>query len=122
MTSRRLLLQPEAKRTLLEIYDYTRNTWGKDQAEKYLSGLRKALDRLVTFPKLGAITAPGSSVRKTTHEQHSIFYRETPRGIEIGRIYGSGQEFTHDLATYEQEAERERTRNRDREPEKIGPD
>lgn len=112
MTSSRFRLSPKAEETLLDIYTYTRNTWSEAQAERYLSGFRKALDRLVTFPQSGTVTSPGSLVRRALYEKHTIFYRLTPDGIEIGRIYGPGQDFTRELAAYERDARRFAKRER----------
>lgn len=107
MSSAGFRLRPKAERQLLRIYTYTRDSWSEAQAERYLAGLRKAIGHLVRFPSLGTVTYPNSPVRKLVHEQHSIFYRSTPAGIEIGCIFGHGQEFARELAAYEQYALRQ---------------
>jgi len=41
-------IQERASRRLDSIYLYTRNRWGEDQAEKYITGLFDAFDRIAT--------------------------------------------------------------------------
>ena len=108
--SRPYRLSPAAQRALLDIYAFTRDRWSVAQAERYLAGLREHFQRLAEMPGLGRVTVPGSSVRKSVHEQHTIFYRETPQELEIGRIAGPGQDFERELERYEQYAERQRKR------------
>ena len=71
-----------AEARLLDIWDYTRNTWGEEQADHYLHSLigrihllehQRHLWRLVAERKL-----PG--IWFIRHEHHYIFFRELPSG------------------------------------------
>ena len=112
-------LHSAAARDLESIYEYSLSQWGPAQTEKYLSGLRKLIERIVAFPKSGRETYPGSPVRKAVHGQHTIFYRPVPDGIEIGRIFSRGQDFALALSAYEDyarwRADRERFLSQERE-------
>jgi len=48
MTKLRVRVQEAASRRLDHIYQYTRDQWGDQQAERYISGLFKAFDGLET--------------------------------------------------------------------------
>jgi toxin ParE1/3/4 len=41
----RYLLSPAAQADLGQIWDYTRDRWGVDQAEEYLRELQRAIER-----------------------------------------------------------------------------
>ena len=44
----RFLVQDAAEHRLREIYSYTRDTWGKDQAENYIKGLFEQFEAIAT--------------------------------------------------------------------------
>jgi toxin ParE1/3/4 len=105
--SRPFRLTSSACRALQDIYRYTRERWSTAQAEKYLGSLHQKFQQLVEMPGIGRATYPGSSVRKVVHQRHTIYYRETPQGLEVGRIVGPGQDFTKELERYERYARRQ---------------
>lgn len=83
-------LTPSAKSYLIEIWNYTVETWGKKQAEKYLQDIEAKLNQLAANPGLGrqrSEIAPGYysfPVRK-----HIIFYLRTDTCIDIiGILHG----------------------------------
>ena len=77
-------LTPAAKSDLLEIWNYTVETWGEKQAEKYLLDIETKLEQLAAIPELGrqrSEISPGYysfSVRK-----HIIFYLQSGNHIDI---------------------------------------
>jgi toxin ParE1/3/4 len=64
-------LSERAERDLIEIYEYTEETFGAYQADAYHAGLERTFDLLATFPRIGRAVdeiAPGfaaSSFRRT---------------------------------------------------------
>lgn len=46
-------LTPSAKSDLIEIWNYTAETWGEQQAEKYLQDIEDTLNELAANPGLG---------------------------------------------------------------------
>ncbi|MBC8441115.1 MAG: type II toxin-antitoxin system RelE/ParE family toxin [Deltaproteobacteria bacterium] len=83
-------LTPSAKSDLIEIWNYTVETWGEKQAEKYLQEIEDKLDQLADNPELGRQRPeihPGycsSPVRK-----HIIFYLQSDNHIDvIGVLHG----------------------------------
>lgn len=75
MTSYRLTRR--ADQDLIDIYLYTLETFGLDQAERYVEGIRSCLGLLADNPRLGRradIVRPGT--RRHEHGGHVIFYRE----------------------------------------------
>lgn len=94
-------LTTTARSQLREIDLYTRERFGARQARLYRDGFLKTFRRLVEFPESGRASYPGSLVRKAVYQSHTLFYRQTSQGIEIGRIFGPGQDFTEELHEYE---------------------
>jgi toxin ParE1/3/4 len=72
-------LGPKGVSDLAEIFDYTVDSWGEEQAENYLDelaspGLGRACDRIY----------PG--MRRFEQDKHVIFYKPVRHGIVISRI------------------------------------
>ena len=83
-------LTPSAKSDLIEIWNYTVETWGEKQAERYLQDIEEKLNQLAANPELGRGRPEISSgyysfaVRK-----HTIFYLNSDCNIDIiGILHG----------------------------------
>jgi toxin ParE1/3/4 len=46
-------LSERAERDLIEIYDYTEETFGAYQADAYHAGLERTFDLIASFPRIG---------------------------------------------------------------------
>ncbi len=69
---------------LTNIRDYSIETWGEKQAEKYMGQLESRFEWLVVNPKLGLERDEIKEGYQSYFEgKHTIFYRETSEGIEI---------------------------------------
>ena len=77
-------LTPAAKSDLLEIWNYTVETWGEKQAEKYLQDIEVKLEKLAANPELGkrrSEISPG--YYSFPGEKHIIFYLQSGNYIDI---------------------------------------
>jgi toxin ParE1/3/4 len=79
-------LRIRAKRDLENIAEFTAERWGAAQAERYIRGLEKKFEQLVTFPESAPAWRPGSPIRIASHESHRILYQRTTYGILIARV------------------------------------
>jgi len=80
-------ISDEAKANIDGITAYTKASWGWRQADKYLSQLEEAFDRLAERPLIGRSCdriRPG--LRRFEVGKHVIFYYSRPNGIRISRI------------------------------------
>lgn len=86
--SSRYLLAPAAQADLEQIWDYTHDRWGTDQAEAYLRELRHAVDRAAANPWIGrACDEIRPGYRKLSAGSHTLFYRVTAEGvIDVVRV------------------------------------
>lgn len=68
-------LTPAAKSDLIDIWNYTVNTWGEVQAEKYLLEIQTALEHLAANPEIGK-QRPEIAIGYYSFpvEKHMIFY------------------------------------------------
>jgi len=76
-----------ARLDLMNIADYTVDTWGEAQALRYLDSLEACFQRLVKAPEIGRTCnriRPG--YRRIEHERHVILYRVDRDGVFISRI------------------------------------
>ena len=76
-----------ARLDLIDIADYTLETWSMEQTLLYLDGLESFFGRLAETPKIGRRAhriRPG--YRRAEHERHVVLYREDADGIFIGRV------------------------------------
>lgn len=84
----RYLLSPAAHVDLEQIWAYTHDRWGVDQAEEYLRELQRTIERVAANPSIGRVCdeiRPG--YRKLAAGSHTLFYRVTVEGlIDIGRV------------------------------------
>ena len=71
----RYRLSNEAQTDLSNIYSYTRETFGKAQAELYVAGLMQSLTAIGAYPHIGpAVSAFRTPVRIRSYAQHVIIY------------------------------------------------
>ncbi len=83
----RWVLSPRARSDLDEIWDYTAERWGLDQAERYIRAIQSAVESLAKDPTLGRgcdDIRPG--YRKYPVGSHILFYRLTDEGLDVVRI------------------------------------
>ena len=76
-----------AAQDLIDIYLYTAQTWGQNQADIYDAGLERAVILLADSPNIGR-TCDDIRIgyRRFEHEHHIIFYRQRKNDIFIIRI------------------------------------
>jgi toxin ParE1/3/4 len=80
-------LGERAQSDLAAILDYTLDTWGEEQAVKYLVELTTCFELLTTTPYLGrACDALSPGLRRVEHGKHVVFYRVAGEDIRISRI------------------------------------
>lgn len=80
-------LGPKGTSDLAEIFDYTVDTWGEQQAEKYIEELAACFQLLADSPGLGRacdLISPG--IRRFEQGKHVIFYKPERDGIIVSRI------------------------------------
>jgi toxin ParE1/3/4 len=81
------VLTPRAQADLDEIWDYTADRWGLDQAETYTRQLWKDIAIVAHRPSLGReCTEVRRGYRMYPSGSHVLFYRPTAGGIDVVRI------------------------------------
>jgi len=81
----------EADQDISDIFDYTENEFGLDQAVAYVSGFDECFAQLLDNPELGRRRDEiRENLRSFNHEAHVVFYRILKGHIRIVRVlYGS---------------------------------
>jgi toxin ParE1/3/4 len=83
----RYLLSPAAQVDLEQIWDFTHDRWGVDQAEEYLRELQRAIERAAANPLIGrACDEIGPGYRMLAAGSHMLFYPVTAEGIDVVRV------------------------------------
>ncbi len=94
----RYVVSPRAQEDLDEIWDYTAEHWGIDQAEAYIRLLQGAIETVASDPRKGR---PCDEVRvgyrKYSAGSHVVFYRSIKAGIDIVRILHGRMDFERHL-------------------------
>jgi len=83
----KLSVTPRAESDLIEIWVYTCEEWGVDQADSYLDRLAAGIQRLIDHPSPGANcdhVFPG--YRRLQVEYHAVFYRLPGSEVLVVRI------------------------------------
>jgi toxin ParE1/3/4 len=90
----RFVLSPRAEFDLDEIWDYTADRWGLDQAERYTRALWQRIEAIAAKPAMGQDC---SDIRagywKIPSGSHVLFYRLTADGIDVVRILHERMDF-----------------------------
>lgn len=84
----RYLVSPAAQADLDQIWDYTSDRWGPNQAEQYLREIQRAIERAAANPHIGqACDEVRPGYRKLSAGSHLLFYRiATGDVVDIVRI------------------------------------
>jgi toxin ParE1/3/4 len=86
-------LSKKARQDLDDIADYTYETFGELQADKYGEELLSAFLLLAERPRIGkAVSGLISNLRSFPFQAHVIYYNAEGNGIFIVRILHSGQD------------------------------
>lgn len=82
-----LTLRPKAIEDLEAIWDYTVETWGEEQAERYLHLINRSFHKITDNPGIGR---PSDAIRQGYRKygvgRHLIFYRANDAAIDVVRI------------------------------------
>lgn len=86
-------LQPKAYADYLEIYAYTFEKFGADQAEVYTTGLLNAFDLITRHNQIGRdIGHIRAGYSRLEYESHTIYYRVDAKGVTIVRVLSAKQD------------------------------
>jgi len=78
---------PLAENDLLDIWEYSYNKWGADQATEYLLQLEIGMQGLTSNPNIGkSRTAVRDGYRSIQINRHVIYYRLKGELIDIVRV------------------------------------
>ncbi len=82
-----IFLTPKAESDLAEIYEYSFNNWGIDQADKYQDELYAGFKTIAEHPEIGnGYPFHNKDYRKLHVNRHLIFYRISNNELLIIRI------------------------------------
>ena len=84
---RKVVQRPLARQDLLDIWQYSFETWGKEQANDYLLGLHDMLQKTAEMPTLGmSADHVLEGVFKRPYRHHMIYYRYTDETLLVMRL------------------------------------
>ncbi|MCB1228762.1 MAG: type II toxin-antitoxin system RelE/ParE family toxin [Verrucomicrobiae bacterium] len=76
-------IYPSARERILEVWEYTEEKWGEDQADRYVAGLVAELDKISKsrhrWKPVGEEGFSGVYFAKYRH--HFVFFRELSDGV-----------------------------------------
>lgn len=100
MTKAILHLSPAAKVDLQEIWLYSSATWDKEQADKYVTGLKQVCYQLTELSSLGkSVSAIRADIRSYRYQRHYIIYiKETERVVFLAFIHEKRDTLRHVLS------------------------
>jgi toxin ParE1/3/4 len=82
-----VLYSRRAEADLLSISKFTLETWGRNQANRYLTELVDCCQRLAENPMLGRTCGViRGGLRRCEHGKHVVFFRQNAKGIVVSRI------------------------------------
>lgn len=94
----RYVLSPRAQEDLSEIWDYSVERWGMDQADSYLRLLHRAIEVVAADPRVGtSCDEVCAGYRKYPAGSHMLLYRQSQAGIDIVRVLHGRMDFDRHL-------------------------
>lgn len=82
----RVTFSPAAATDLNDIWDYTVERWGVDQADHYTDDIRDTCISLARGEKHGRTVDVREGYLKHSVGKHFVFFRPTDTGIEVIRV------------------------------------
>ena len=90
--------QNQAEQDLLNIWLYTFENWGTNQADKYLDQIDNALKNIALNPNIGVnIDNIRQGYKKYQINEHILFYTATESTINVVRILGNDMDYLNQL-------------------------
>jgi toxin ParE1/3/4 len=90
----RYIVSPKAEQDLSEIWDYTANRWGVDQAEAYIRLIQLAIETVAEDPRKGRrCDEVRAGYRKYPAGSHMVMYRDADTGIDVVRVLHGRMDF-----------------------------
>ena len=84
---REVILRPDAEADIEDVADYTIGEWGHDQARKYVSELRRAIELLATtalrYPLYDTVYP---NLRRKRSGMHHIYYLASKDCVEVLKV------------------------------------
>ena len=98
--SKYLQVTSPAKQDLIDIGNYTKETWGIKQKQQYMGQLRQCFDALCQSPSLGKVYASiDDSLYAYFCQKHVVFYRVTQEELRIIRVLHQNMDIETQLST-----------------------
>ncbi len=86
-------ITPKAESDLTDIWLYTCEEWGTDQADRYLDQLEAGMKQLIAYPLLGADYAHVlTGYRRLQVEHHAVFYQVLESEVLVVRVLHEGMD------------------------------
>lgn len=89
----KIKISREARADLKDIFEYTHQTWGRAQADKYIGMIESACHFLARNPSAGRSQEQlVSNLKSYPVGKHNVFYRDKQNTIEIVRVLHQAME------------------------------
>lgn len=90
--------QRKAEQDLLNIWLYTFENWGVNQADSYLDQIEGAIKSIAVHPNLGINVDKIRKTYKKYHvKQHIVFFKVTKTKIQVVRVLNNAMDYLHHL-------------------------
>lgn len=93
----RQLLSPRAQQDLDEIWDFSAERWGEDQADAYVRAIWAAVKIVSEDPRRGQECDVRAGYLKYGVGRHVLFYKRIMDGVEVIRILHERMDFGRHL-------------------------
>ena len=92
------VLSPRAQADIDEIWDYSADRWGIDQADRYIGKLREAIETIANDPRRGRpCDHLRAGYRRCSVAAHVLFFRVVAGGVEVVRVLHQSMDFERHL-------------------------
>lgn len=83
---------------MAEIWLYTADRWGVDQADAYIRQIENDIGRAVKFPEMGSpATYLSAEYRKLKSGSHRVIYRHTDAELIVMRVLHERQDVPDEI-------------------------
>lgn len=97
----RLVVSPAARREMTDIWLYTADRWGIDQADAYVSQIESSIARALEIPRIGgSVIGLPPVYRKLKCGSHRIIYRHTDSELIVVRVLHERHDVPDDIEDF----------------------
>ena len=91
--AKNVIWSPAAEKDLETVLDYLQSKWSNQILNRFINKIDDNIGLIISDPKIFPLINDRLKIRKSVITKHNtLYYRETPKSIQIVRLFDSRQD------------------------------